>query len=66
MIINDERDGGHDENYHTITSVIAPSVTNEASASLTIILQREAYLTFRLMFLSLQADLIEHVWNKFH
>jgi hypothetical protein len=42
------------------------SVNYEAPASLTIILQREAYLTLRLMFLNLQSDLIKHVWNKFH
>jgi hypothetical protein len=38
MIIDDERDGSYDDNYHTITSVIAPSVIYEAPASLTTIL----------------------------
>jgi hypothetical protein len=66
MIINDERDGGYDDNYHTVTSVIAPLVTYEAPASLTTILQREAHLTSELMFSNLQSDLIEHMWNKFH
>jgi hypothetical protein len=66
MVIDDERDGGYDDNYHTDTSVVAPSVTYEAPASLTTILQREAYLTSGLMFSNLQSDLIEHVWNKFH
>jgi hypothetical protein len=61
MIIDDERDGGYDDNYHTITSVIAPPVTFEAPASLTTILQRETHLTSELMFLNLQSDLIEHV-----
>jgi hypothetical protein len=56
----------YDENYHTVTFIVAPPVTYEAPASLTTILQMEAYLTSRLMFLNLQADLIEHVWNKFH
>jgi hypothetical protein len=50
MIIDDERDGGYDENYHTITSVVAPSVTYEVSADLTTILQRETHLTSGLMF----------------
>jgi hypothetical protein len=58
--------GSFDENYHTITSVIVPPVNYEAPASLTIILQREAELTSRLMFLHCQFDLIEHMWNKFH
>jgi hypothetical protein len=61
MIIDDERDGGYDDNYHTITSVIAPPVTFEAPASLTTILQRETHLTSELMFLNLQSDLIEYV-----
>jgi hypothetical protein len=66
MIIDDERDSGYDKNYHTVTSVVAPAVTYEAPASLTTIFQRETYLTSGLMFLNLQSDLIEHVWNKFH
>jgi hypothetical protein len=66
MIIDDERDNDYDDNYHTVTSIVAPAVNYEAPASLTIILQREAHLTFGLMFLNLQSDLIEHVWNKFH
>jgi hypothetical protein len=53
-------------NYHTVTSVVASPVTYEASASLTTILQRETHLTSGLMFLKLQSELIEHVWNKFH
>jgi hypothetical protein len=61
MTIDDERDSDYDDNYHTITSVIAPSVTYEAPASLTTILQRGAHLTSGLMFLNLQFDLIEHV-----
>jgi hypothetical protein len=66
MIIDNERDGDYDDNYHTITSVVAPPVTYEAPASLTTILQREVHLTSGLMFLNLQSDLIEHVWNKFY
>jgi hypothetical protein len=27
MIIDDERDGGYDDNYHTVTFVVAPPVT---------------------------------------
>jgi hypothetical protein len=66
MIIDDERDGGYDDNYHTDTFVIAPVVNYEALTSLTTILQRDAHLTSGLMFLNLQSDsdLIEHVWNK--
>jgi hypothetical protein len=30
MIIDDERDDGYDENYHTISSVVAPPVNYEA------------------------------------
>jgi hypothetical protein len=37
-IINYERDGDYDENYHTVTSVVAPPITYKALASLTIIL----------------------------
>jgi hypothetical protein len=66
MIIDDERDGGYDDNYHTVTSDIAPPITYEAPASLTTILQREAHSTSRMMFSNLQSDLIEHLWNKFH
>jgi hypothetical protein len=51
MIIDDERDDDYDENYYTITFVVAPPVTYEASDSLTNILQREAHLTSGLMFL---------------
>jgi hypothetical protein len=66
MIIDDERDGDYDENYHTVIFVVAPPITYEAPTSLIIILQNEVHLTFELMFLNFQADLIEHVWNKFH
>jgi hypothetical protein len=66
MIIVDEWDGGYDENYHTVNSVVAPPVNYEALASITSILQREAHLTLGVMFMNLQSDLIEHVWNKFH
>jgi hypothetical protein len=66
MIIDDERDDNYDDNYHTVTSVVAPPVIFKASASLTTILQRETHLTSVLMFLNLQSDLIEHVWNKLH
>jgi hypothetical protein len=66
MIIDDERDDSYDENYHTITFVIAPPVNHETLTSLTSILHREAYLTSRLMFLNLQSDFIEHAWNQFH
>jgi hypothetical protein len=66
MIINDERDSDYDGNYHTVTFFVAPSITYEAPASLTIILQKETHLTSRLMFSNLQSDLIEHVWNKFY
>jgi hypothetical protein len=54
MIIDDDRDGGYDENYHTVTSVVAPPVNYEQ------------HLTLGLIFLNLQSDLIEHVWNNFH
>jgi hypothetical protein len=37
MIIDDERDGGYDKNYHTVTFVVAPLVTYKAPASLIII-----------------------------
>jgi hypothetical protein len=66
MIINNERDDGYDDNYHTITFLTAPPVNYEAPTSVTSIFQREAHLTSRLMFLNLQSDLIEHMWNKFH
>jgi hypothetical protein len=56
VIIDDETDDGYDDNYHTITYVIAPPITYEAPASFTTILQRESYLTSRLMFLNLQSD----------
>jgi hypothetical protein len=38
MIIDDKRDDGYDDNYHTVTFVIAPPITYEASTSLTTIL----------------------------
>jgi hypothetical protein len=44
MIIDDERDNGYDDNYHTITSVVASSVTYGALTSLIIILQSEPHL----------------------
>jgi hypothetical protein len=61
MIIDDERDGGYDDNYHTVTSVVAPPVTYEAPAIITTILQRDAHLTCGLIFSNLQSNLIEHV-----
>jgi hypothetical protein len=65
MISDDERDDSFDENYHTVTSIVTPPVNYEAPASLTSIFQREMELTTGLMFLHLQPDLMEHVWNKF-
>jgi hypothetical protein len=38
MIIDDEIYGSYDENYHTVTSVVAPPVTYETPGSLTTIL----------------------------
>jgi hypothetical protein len=66
MIIDVERDGDYDDNYHTVTSVVTSAINYEALASLTSILQRETHLTSGLIFLNLQFDLIEQVWNKFH
>jgi hypothetical protein len=63
MIIDDERDGGYDDNYHTVTSVVDLPVTYEAPASLATVLQRETHLTSELMFLNLQSNLIKHMWN---
>jgi hypothetical protein len=59
MIIDDERDDSYDDNYHTVTSVVALPITYETSASLTTILQREVDLTSELMFPNFQSDLIE-------
>jgi hypothetical protein len=64
MIIDDERDNDYDDNYYAVTFIVAPPVNYEAPASLASILQREAHLTFEFMFLNLQSDLIEHVWNS--
>jgi hypothetical protein len=61
MIIDDGRNGIYDENYHTVTSNIAPPVTYKAPTSLTTILQMESHLTSGLMFLNIQSNLIEHV-----
>jgi hypothetical protein len=47
IIIDDERDDAYDDNYHTITSVVAPPIIYETPISLTTILQREANLTFK-------------------
>jgi hypothetical protein len=66
MIIDAKRDGDYDDNYHTVTFIVAPPVTYESPASLTTILQREAHLTSGFIFLNLQSNLIEHVCNKFH
>jgi hypothetical protein len=61
IIIDDERDDAYDDNYHTITSIVAPPIIYEAPISLTTILQRETHLTSELIFSNLQSDLIEHV-----
>jgi hypothetical protein len=66
MVIDDERDDDYNDNYHTVTFIIAPPVFYEAPASLTNIFQREAHLTFRLMFSNHRSKLIEHVRNKFY
>jgi hypothetical protein len=56
MIIDDERDDVYNDNYHTVTFVVAPPVTYEAPTILTTILQREMYFTSGLMFLRNQVD----------
>jgi hypothetical protein len=61
IIIDEERDDGYDENYHTVTSIDAPPVTYEALASLTTILQREAHLASGSMLSNIQSDWIGHV-----
>jgi hypothetical protein len=61
MIIDDEKDIGYGENYHTAASVVAPRVVYEAPASLTTIFQKETHLTSGFVFSNLQADLIKHV-----
>jgi hypothetical protein len=66
MVIDGERDGGYDDNYHIVTSIVALAVNYEAPTSLTTILQRKVHLTSGLIFLNLQSDLIKHVWNKFY
>jgi hypothetical protein len=43
VIIDDEWDGGYNENYHTITSVVALPINYEALTSLTCILQKETH-----------------------
>jgi hypothetical protein len=35
MIIDDERDDGYNDNYHTVTSVVAPPINYKTPASLT-------------------------------
>jgi hypothetical protein len=54
MIIDDEKDDGYDDNYHTVTFIVAPPVTYKTPVSLTNIFQKEAHLTFVLIFLNLQ------------
>jgi hypothetical protein len=61
MIIDEERDDGYNENYHTVISVVALAVIYEAPTILTTIHQREAHLTCGLLFLNIQTDLMEHV-----
>jgi hypothetical protein len=34
MIIDDERDDGYYDNYHTVTFIIAPPITYETSGTL--------------------------------
>jgi hypothetical protein len=38
VIIDDEKDDGYDDNYHTVTFIVAPSVTYKTPVSLTNIL----------------------------
>jgi hypothetical protein len=66
MIIDDERDHSFNKNYHTVIFIVAPPINYEAPTSLTRILHREAEMTSGFIFSSLQSDLMEHVWNKFH
>jgi hypothetical protein len=54
VIIDDEKDDGYDDNYHTVTFIVAPPVTYKTPVSLTNIFQKEAHLTFVLIFLNLQ------------
>jgi hypothetical protein len=53
MIIDDERDDDYDDNYHTVTFIVAPLITYEAPASHTTILQRKSHLTSGLIFLNI-------------
>jgi hypothetical protein len=46
MIIDDERDDGYDDNYHTVTFIVASPVTYETTASLTIILLKGGAFDF--------------------
>jgi hypothetical protein len=46
MIIDDERDGNYDENYHNVTFVIDLPVNYDGPASLISILQREEHPTW--------------------
>jgi hypothetical protein len=43
---------------HMVTFVVAPPITYETSASLTIILKRDAHLTSVLIFLNFQSNMI--------
>jgi hypothetical protein len=61
LIIDDKRVCDYDENYHTVTFVVAPPVNYEAPTNLTSILQREVHLTSGLIFLNIQSNLIERV-----
>jgi hypothetical protein len=45
MIIDDERDGSFNENYHTITSVVGSVINYNVSSSLAMCLQRKDEMT---------------------
>jgi hypothetical protein len=38
MTIDDERDDGYNDNYYTVTFIVAPAVSYEAPTSLTTII----------------------------
>jgi hypothetical protein len=50
-------------NYHSDTSIVASLVNYDAPTNLTSIIPRESHMTSEQMFLHIQTDLIEHVWN---
>jgi hypothetical protein len=64
MIIDDERDDGHDDNYETVISAVGPAVNNGPTPPLAARLLADAEMSSSPLYTQLQRDLVQHLWSR--